>query len=397
MALNKNTYDSLSINSKTLLEILEEVNITSFADKWGPEKVLHVYDPELQMHGVLVIDNTVLGPGKGGIRIEPNLTPYEVFKLARVMTWKSALVEIPFGGATAGIRADPYRIDISKHIQAFAKKIAPFVPNQYIAGPDLNVGEQEMKTFVKCIGDLQGATGKPKELGGISNKIGCIGFGMGVALESALNFLNKQFNLPDDLSEASIVIQGFGSVGSSFSKFLYKKHAKIVAINDFWGTIYNPNGINIKKALKYANAHNEHLSLKHFKDATHLRRDDIYKIKCDIFVPCAGAYVINENNWFQIDCKCILEGANNAITPKAEKWLSTNDKIVLPDILVNAGGVISSYAEYKKMDSYDAFTMIESKIRKNTVCILKQASELDLLPRDIARDIAEERILNSID
>lgn len=114
--------NNLMINSKTLLDILEKVNISAFSDKWGPEEVLHVYDPETQLQGILVIDNTIQGPGIGGLVISPTITPFEVFKLARAMTWKCALAEVPFGGAKAAIRADPYQINKLKQIKIFAKK-----------------------------------------------------------------------------------------------------------------------------------------------------------------------------------------------------------------------------------------------------------------------------------
>lgn len=384
------------INSKTLLDILEKVNISAFSDKWGPEEVLHVYDPETQLQGILVIDNTIQGPGIGGLVISPTITPFEVFKLARAMTWKCALAEVPFGGAKAAIRADPYQINKLKQIKIFAKKIAPFVPNSYIASPDLNVGESEMKAFVDSIGDLQGATGKPKINGGFPNKYAAVGFGMGTALESALRILHENYHLPKDLSETTVVIQGFGKIGFTISKFLQKRGAKIIAINDLWGTIYNPNGIDIKKIRQYANAQSKESSLMNYKYGKMLEREDIYKIKCDIFIPCANAYAINEKNWFQLETKLILECANNAITSKAEKRLFEQETMVLPDILVNAGSVISSFAEYKKLDPFETISLIERTIRKNSNMILKRSLEYDLIPRDIAQNIAQERILNTL-
>jgi len=385
------------ITSKTLLNILEEVNISAFLDKWGPEEVLHVYDVESQLQGFLVIDNTTLGSGIGGIMISPSLTPYEVFKHARIMTWKCAIAEIPFGGAKAGIRADPYKNDITKQIQIFANKIAPFVPSRYIARPDLNVGQNEMKTFVENIGDLQGATGKPQEMGGIPPERGTIGFGICVSLEKSLHFLHEKIKIPQNLSETTIVIQGFGNVGFNISKYLRKNGAKIIAISDFWGATYNSEGIDIKEIQKHACAKTENISVKHYKNGKMLKRDDIYKIKCDIFITCSSRGVINENNWFLLDTKCIVEGVDNAITPEAENNLNKHQKVILPDLLVNAGGVISSFAEYTNLDLFETFTLIKNRMHKNTHLILKQALELDLSPRVIAQNIAEERILKAMD
>ena len=120
--------DTEILDLESVIDALNQVNVSAFLDTWGPERVIQVYDPESQMKGVLVIDNTALGPGKGGIRISSSVTPLEVFRLARVMTWKCALADIPFGGAKSGIRANPYEIDKLRFVREFANKIAPFVP-----------------------------------------------------------------------------------------------------------------------------------------------------------------------------------------------------------------------------------------------------------------------------
>src|SRR3990170_2266704 len=124
------------------------MTIAFFADEWGPEKILEVYDPKVDMEGILVIDNTSLGPGKGGIRMTPSVTVEEVFRLARTMTWKCALADLPFGGAKAGIRADPYKGDNIAHVKSFARSIAPYVPSRWVSAPDMNVGEKEIEAFV---------------------------------------------------------------------------------------------------------------------------------------------------------------------------------------------------------------------------------------------------------
>ena len=127
---------------KGMLDMLEHVNVYAFSDEWGPEKVIFVNKPEIGLEGILVIDNTALGPGKGGMRIRLGVTPLEVFKLARTMTWKCALADLPFGGAKGGISADPYSIDKRRFVKAFAAAVAEFVPDKWIAAPDMNVGEK---------------------------------------------------------------------------------------------------------------------------------------------------------------------------------------------------------------------------------------------------------------
>ncbi len=391
------------MNSKTvfepeeLVEIIKEVNISAFLDKWGPEKVIQVYDPEINMQGVLVIDNTALGPGKGGIRISPTVTPLEVFRLARAMTWKCSLADIPFGGAKSGIRANPFEIDKIKFMKSFAKKISLVVPEKYIAAPDMNTGEKEMAAFVEEVGDLQGATGKPERLGGIPHELGTTGFGVGVALETGLKMVHEFVGLPENVSDVRVAIQGFGNVGIGIAKYLFNNGAKVVALNDYWGGVYNPEGIDINEVSKHSYATCENSSIKNCKDGKEIARDDVFKVDCDILVPAACGNVINTNNWSSIKAKYIVEGANNATTPDAEVALYEKGTIILPDFLANAGGVIGSYAEYKKMNAESAFSLIETKIKDNTKLILQRSLESGISPRRIAKDIAQERILRAME
>ena len=385
------------LSTERVIQALDQVNVSSFLDSWGPEEVIQVYDPITQMQGVLVIDNTALGPGKGGIRISSTVTPLEVFRLARAMTWKCSLAGIPFGGAKSGIRADPYNINKTKFIQEFAKKVAPSTPSRYIAAPDMNVGEKEIAAFVDTVGDLQAATGKPSKLGGIPHELGTTGFGMGVALEKTYGMIGDSIGLPSDLAEARIVIQGFGNVGLWIAKYLENKGAKIIALNDYWGTIYNAEGLDVSKAEKHAYATSEHASVKNCKQGTVLSRDAILGIDCDIFVPCAVGDVINEGTWHSIKAKLIVEGANNATRPMAEKQLFENGVIIIPDFLANAGGVIGSYVEYKNGTEEEAFTMIESKIKKNTELVVRDSMDRKLTPRQVALEIAQTRVLDAME
>jgi len=385
------------LSTKHVIEALDQVNVSSFLDSWGPEEVIQVYDPNTGMQGFLVIDNTALGPGKGGIRISSTVTPLEVFGLARAMTWKCALADIPFGGAKSGIRADPYTIDKLKFVKEFAKKIAPSVPSRYIAAPDMNVGEKEIEAFVETVGDRQAATGKPAKLGGIPHELGTTGFGVGVALENSFEIIGDTIGLPKDLADTRVVIQGFGNVGLWIAKFLSNKGAKIVALSDYWGTIYNKEGIDIDQAEKHAYATSEQASIKNYGKGTVLSRDAILGLDCDILVPCAVGNVINEGTWSLIKAKMIVEGANNATVQVAERLLFEKDVIIVPDFLANAGGVIGSYVEYKNGTEEEAFSMIESKIKKNTECVISDAMDRKLTPRQVALEIAQQRIMDAME
>jgi len=387
------------LSTKHVIEALDQVNVSSFLDSWGPEEVIQVYDPDPNtgMQGFLVIDNTALGPGKGGIRISSTVTPLEVFGLARAMTWKCALADIPFGGAKSGIRADPYTIDKLKFVKEFAKKIAPSVPSRYVSAPDMNVGEKEIEAFVETVGDRQAATGKPAKLGGIPHELGTTGFGVGVALENSFEIIGNTIGLPKDLADTRVVIQGFGNVGLWIAKFLSNKGAKIVALSDYWGTIYNKEGIDIDQAEKHAYATSEQASIKNYGKGTVLSRDAILGLDCDILVPCAVGNVINEGTWSLIKAKMIVEGANNATVPVAERLLFEKDVIIVPDFLANAGGVIGSYVEYKNGTEEEAFSMIESKIKKNTECVISDAMDRKLTPRQVALEIAQQRIMDAME
>ena len=374
-------------------EAFNNINVPAFLDRWGPENVVQVYNPELGMQGILVIDNTALGPGKGGIRISATVTPLEVFRLARAMTWKCALADIPFGGAKSGIRVDPYKVDKIKMMKAFARLVAPYIPHKYIAAPDMNVGEKEIEAFVTAVGDLNGATGKPAHLGGIPHELGTTGFGVGVALETSMGLIGKNIGLKEDLSNIKVAIQGFGNVGVGIAKFLQKKGAIIVAISDLWGAIYNKKGIDIDKAEKYSYANSEKQSVINYKDADKIPRDSIVNVDCDVFIPCACGDVITADNASNIKAKMIVEGANNATTLDAEQILYNRGVVVIPDFLANAGGVIGSYAEHKGMSAEEAFLLIESKIKRNTKLVLEGHVSSGCTPRKIAKKLAEKRIV----
>jgi len=180
-------------------DLLGQVDISTFPDELGPELVIQTYDPRTRVRGVLVIDNTARGPGKGGMRILPDVNASMVFRLARTMTWKCALADLPFGGAKAGIRADPYKGNRIAHVRSFARSIAPYVPSRWICAPDMNVGEKEIEAFVNEVGDLKAATGKPEHLGGIPHEAGTTGFGVAVAMETMLQRGEGHLPLPGSL------------------------------------------------------------------------------------------------------------------------------------------------------------------------------------------------------
>ncbi|MEK6894847.1 MAG: Glu/Leu/Phe/Val dehydrogenase dimerization domain-containing protein, partial [Nanoarchaeota archaeon] len=227
------------------------MDLSELKDDIGPEKIVQVYDPVTGMRGFTVIDNTALGPAKGGIRMTPSVNVKEVFRLARAMTLKNSLAGLPFGGGKSGIIFDK-NIDSNKRdifLKSFARSLRNLVPSEYIAGPDINTTEKEMETFVKAHGDFNAATGKPidfckvikgKKVCGLPHELGSTGLGVSCSTQVAL----KHAGIP--LSGAKIAIEGFGNVGYFTFKHLEEAGAKIVAISDSKGCLYNENGLSFE-------------------------------------------------------------------------------------------------------------------------------------------------------
>lgn len=362
------------------------------ADEWGPEKVVFVYDPDTGMRGVLVIDNTAIGPGKGGIRFTPTVTPVEVFRLARVMTWKCALAGLPFGGAKGGIMGDPNKVDRVAWMKSFAKAIKPYVPLQYVAATDMGTTELDMAVFAHEVGDVRACTGKPSEMGGIPHELGTTGYGVAVATDLTLKMLNKFGSISLDPREATVAIQGFGNVGSFTAKFLDELGYKIVAISDISGCIYNPEGLDIPLIMRELQTAG---SIEKISRYEIYPKEKIFDVKSDVFIPAASSDTINSETapkLIKAGTKLVIEAANIPTTAEAEKILIQSGVWVIPDFIVNAGGVIGSYVEYKGGTEKEAFDLINYKISVNVKLVLTLVQQNSLTPRKIAQEIAKTRV-----
>ncbi|MCX8196732.1 MAG: Glu/Leu/Phe/Val dehydrogenase [Candidatus Micrarchaeota archaeon] len=355
-----------------------------FEDDFGPEMILEVYDPKTKMQGIVVVDNTALGPGKGGVRMVPDITVEEVFGLARAMTWKNALAGIPFGGAKSGIKAAGNAPNKDKLVEAFASKIAPLVPSCYIAGPDMNMGEHEMEIIAKTIGTPKAATGKPKSMGGLPHELGSTGFGVALATEVAL----EHKKIP--IEGSTVAIEGFGNVGTFTAKFLSQKGAKIIAVSDSKGTAYFESGLNYDKLIE---TKKQKGSVIYYPGATVLSASQLFELKCDVLIPGARPNVINENNAGSVKAKVIVEAANIPMKHEIELQLAKKGILIIPDFVANAGGVISSYIEYIGGSEQEMFSAVKEKIVKNTRLVLEKG-KVDL--REAALEIAKERVVSAM-
>ena len=357
-------------------------------DDIGPEKVLDVHHPRIGMHGFLVVDNTALGPGKGGIRMTPSVSIDEVRSLARIMTWKCALAGLPFGGAKAGIVANPKQMTAREKeeiIRAFARAIKPLTPEYFIAAPDMNTTKNEMAIFASENGK-KSCTGKPKSMGGLPHELGSTGYGVHKCAEMAADFYKIC------LKDCGVAIEGFGNVGSFAAKYLWEHGSKIVAVSDSQGTIYSEKGIDYKKL---AEVKKKTGSVINYKPGKTMSSREIISVPCDVLIPAAVPNLITASDVDKVKARMIVEGSNIPVQPSVEEMLHRKGIIVIPDFLANAGGVISSYAEYKSMNEKQMFELVRKKIIENTKLILGKAAERKCAPRVCAVEAARERVLDS--
>ncbi len=365
-------------------------------DNIGPEEVTRINEPNSGLIGFLVIDNTALGPGKGGIRMTPDVTEDEVARLARTMTWKNALADIPFGGAKAGIvtKKGIAKEEKKRLVQAFARALKQYIPERYIAGPDVNSGEEEMQWFAEETGIWESATGKPSNYCipradgsgtrcGLPHELGSTGLGVAHAARIATEIRK----IP--LRGATVAIEGFGNVGTFAFHFLNEWGAKIVAVSDSRGAAHAKGGLE-EKTLHDLKAGGK--SVADYPGAERLEKDKLFDLPVDILIPAAVTDVINEGNKDRIQARIIVEGANISMREPIEDELWRRGITIVPDIVANAGGVISSYAEYKGMTPDEMFAMVEEKVTGTVREILSKSEAEKRNPREIAMAIAGEKV-----
>jgi glutamate dehydrogenase (NAD(P)+) len=298
--------------------------------------------------GFRVIHNDILGPSKGGIRYAPDVNLDEVKALAAWMTWKCAVVDIPFGGAKGGVRCDPRKLtvqQIEKITRRYtANMLDVFGPDRDIPAPDVNTNEQVMAWVLDTYSmhskrtEPGVVTGKPIVLGGSLGRKEATGRGV---MYSTLAALDKLHMSPKHVTCA---VEGFGNVGSISAKLLHERGVKILAISDISGGYHNAHGIDIDAAMKYSESHGN--SLEGFSGAEKIDNEDLLTLQVDVLVPAAREDRITKRNAQNIKAKLIVEGANGPTTSGADPILESNGVLVVPDILANAGGVTVSYFEW---------------------------------------------------
>jgi glutamate dehydrogenase (NAD(P)+) len=356
-------------------------------DRFGPEKILEVYDAKTGMRGFTVIDNIALGPGKGGIRMTPTVSVDEVARLARAMTWKCAMAGLPFGGAKSGIVADSKKLMQKQKeaiVRAFSRAINPVCPSLYVAAPDMNMAEEEMRWFAGENGDMKSCTGKPADMGGIPHELGSTGFGV---YHSALAAA-KHAGI--GISKATFAVEGFGNVGVFAAKFLTEAGAKLIGASDSKGLLLDESGIDFAKLEKVKA---EKGTVTAYGSGKVLPPKDIIGLAVDILVTAAVPDLIADGDAGKVRAKVIVEGSNIPMSGKAEEELHKRGILVVPDFVANAGGVISSYVEYIGGSKERMFRMVEDVVTANTKEVLERAKKHGISPRQAAMKMAEERVL----
>ncbi|MEW5996580.1 MAG: Glu/Leu/Phe/Val dehydrogenase [Candidatus Micrarchaeota archaeon] len=355
-------------------------------DEFGPEYVLEVFDAKTGMQGVLVIDNTARGTGKGGIRMLPDVTTEEVMGLARAMTWKNALADLPFGGAKAGIRFDPKSPLKEAAVRAFAHKVRSFVPELYVTGPDMNTAEREMAVFADELNSAGAATGKPASMGGLPHELGSTGYGVALCIKTAVEFEGKS------LEGMSVAIEGFGNVGTFAMKFLTAWGAKVVAVSDSKGTIYDQKGLEYNALMETKEKKG---SVTAHGKGKALGGAELFGLPVDVLVPGARPNVITDANVGSVKAKVVAEAANIPVAYEVEKKLMKKGILVLPDVVANSGGVISSYCETMGWRQKEMFHAVTERISENTRLVMERMSDHDT--RAAAMGIARERVVDAMD
>jgi len=349
----------------------------------APDKQIIVHIPVTMDNGKVrvfegyrVVHNTILGPSKGGIRYDKNVHLDEVKALAAWMTWKCAVVDIPYGGAKGGIICEPTTMsagEIERLTRGYTLAMKDvFGPDRDIPAPDMGTGPREMAwlmdEFSKTVGATSPAvvTGKPLVMGGSLGRTEATGRGVMVSALAAL----KKLGL--DPNEVSAAVQGFGNVGSWAAKLLSEQGVKIKCISDVSGAYWNEAGINIDEAVAYKNAHKGRLD--GFTGAALMENaDDLLIADVDVLVPAAVEDVITEHNAHDIKAKLIVEGANGPTSASADPIINEKGIMVVPDILANSGGVTVSYFEW--VQNRQGFKWSEEMVTERADRIMNDAFE----------------------
>jgi glutamate dehydrogenase (NAD(P)+) len=353
--------------------------------------------------GYRVQHSVARGPGKGGIRYAPDVTLDEVRALASWMTWKCAVVNIPFGGAKGGVICDPKKMsqgELERMTRRYTSEIIEFIgPEKDVPAPDVNTNEQTMAWIMDTYSMhmrqtvTSVVTGKPINIGGSRGRREATGRGVMVMCDESLRYLN----LPKE--GCRVIIQGFGNVGSNTARLMFDAGYKIIGVAEYDGGLYNPNGIDVCQLLEYKERNGTTLG---FRNAEAMPSDEVMLSDCDILIPAATENVITSRNADRIKAKIVVEGANGPTTAVADEILAEKRIFVVPDILANSGGVTASYFEWvqDRMGYFwkeaDVIQRLEDILRESFDDVVRYAEAHGVNNRIAAYMLAIDRVAFTI-
>lgn len=375
---------------QNMLDVLDEAaaklgyTLSDYVTLRTPERELIVSVPVVMddgrtevFEGYRVQHSSTRGPCKGGIRFHPSSDLDEVKALAAWMTWKCAVVNIPYGGAKGGVRVDPAKLtqnELRKLTRRYTAMILPILgPERDVPAPDVNTDANVMAWIMDTFSMFKGyavpavVTGKPIEIGGSLGRKEATGRGVMFTL---LNLMGKLSLKPQDLT---VAVQGFGNVGSTAAKLMRDQGFKIVAIGDAFTALYKKDGIDIDAAIAYAEANNRTIKGYREDGLQVITNADLLALDVDVLCPAALENAINKDNAAAVRARIIIEGANGPTTKDADEILAAKGVTIVPDILANAGGVIVSYFEW--VQNQESFMWDEDYINSNLEKVLKKSFE----------------------
>jgi glutamate dehydrogenase (NAD(P)+) len=354
--------------------------------------------------GHRVQHNGARGPTKGGVRYHPSVDLHEVRGLATLMTWKTALLDLPFGGAKGGVSVDTRGLskgELERLTRKFTERISIALgPYRDIPAPDMGTNAQTMAWMLDEYSQKKGyspavVTGKPVSLGGSLGREEATGRGAMITMREAARDLGMPWK------GATAAIQGFGNVGSHLAEALVREGVKVVAVTDAEGGVHNDKGLDIAGLLTYAR---QHRTVAGFKDADAITNPQLWRIPCDFMIPAAlGSVITKEDNASDLQCRMLVEAANAPTTPIADKILRQRGIVVLPDFLANAGGVVVSYFEWTqnlqqmRWEIEQVYAGLEKKMVTAYRDVSALARERDVPLRTAAYAIALQRVADAED
>jgi len=361
---------------------------------------------ELEMFtGYRVHHSTVLGPSKGGLRYSLHVDINEVRALAMWMTWKCALMSLPYGGAKGGVVVDPRSLsqgEAERLTRRYASELIPIIsPQGDIPAPDMGTNAQTMSwimdTYSMTVGYSVPAivTGKPIGIGGSEGRTVATGRGVIIVMMEAL----KRHGW-SDTANTRLVIQGFGNVGSNAANYAYEQGYKVIAVSDVNGGIYNADGLDIPDVIRYSQEHGTILEYPHAEPVTN---DELLVLPCDVLIPAAMEGQITRHNAADVQAAFVIEGANGPTTPEADDILDDRGVIVVPDVLANAGGVVVSYFEWVQdlqsffWDVDEVFRQLERIMVRGYDITVRSAEEHNVNLRTAAQLAAIKKVAKAIE